>query len=130
MDWLLYDIGLRHERVKIFYSGVNDERHFDELVSSALRQFFPTSFIRNSFIKVSSHCMTYETWLADLQLLRNYSLHGPFQYFCYIHKWLTKIVVWTKIYIMWNYNHGHDVLRPFDVLPNFPITTSETKRIY
>ena len=61
MDWFLYDIGLCHERVKIFYSGVNDERHFDELVSSALRQFFPTSFIRNSFIKVSSHCMTYET---------------------------------------------------------------------
>ena len=52
MDWFLYDIGLRHERVKIFYSEVNDEKHFDELVSSALRQFFPTSFIRNSFISL------------------------------------------------------------------------------
>ena len=27
-------------------------------------------------------------------------------------------------------NHGHNILRLFDVLPNFPFTTSETKRDY
>ena len=27
-----------------------------------------------------------ETWLADLQLLRNFFLHGPLHYFYYIHK--------------------------------------------
>ena len=28
------------------------------------------------------------------------------------------------------YNHFDNILRPFDVLPNFPFTTSETKRDY
>ena len=28
------------------------------------------------------------------------------------------------------YNHFHNILRLFDVLPNFPFTTSETKRDY
>ena len=27
-----------------------------------------------------------------------------------------------------NYNHGHNILKFFDVLPDFPLTTSETKR--
>ena len=27
-------------------------------------------------------------------------------------------------------NDGHNILRPFDVLPDFPFTTSETKRDY
>ena len=27
-------------------------------------------------------------------------------------------------------NHGHNILRRFDVLPNFPFTSSETKRDY
>ena len=27
-------------------------------------------------------------------------------------------------------NYGHNILRIFDVLPNFPFTTSETKRDY
>ena len=27
-------------------------------------------------------------------------------------------------------NHFHNILRLFDVLPNFPFTTSETKRDY
>ena len=26
-------------------------------------------------------------------------------------------------------NHGHNIFRIFDVLPNFPFTTSETKRV-
>ena len=30
----------------------------------------------------------------------------------------------------WNYNHFHNTLRLFDVLPNFAFTTSETKRNY
>ena len=29
-----------------------------------------------------------------------------------------------------NYNHGHNIMRIFDVLPNFPFTTSETKPDY
>ena len=29
-----------------------------------------------------------------------------------------------------NYNHGHNILRLFDTLPNFPFTASETKRDY
>ena len=29
-----------------------------------------------------------------------------------------------------NYSHFHNNLRHFDVLPNFPFTTSETKRNY
>ena len=28
------------------------------------------------------------------------------------------------------YNHGHNIMRIFDVLPNFPFTTSETKPDY
>ena len=28
------------------------------------------------------------------------------------------------------YNHFHDILRLFDVLPNFPFTRIETKRDY
>ena len=28
------------------------------------------------------------------------------------------------------YNHGHNILRLFDILPNVPFTTSETKRDY
>ena len=28
------------------------------------------------------------------------------------------------------YNDGHNILRIFDALPNFPFTTSETKRDY
>ena len=29
-----------------------------------------------------------------------------------------------------NYSHGHNIMRIFDVLPNFPFTTSETKLDY
>ena len=29
-----------------------------------------------------------------------------------------------------NYNHGHNFLRIFDVLPNFPVTKSGTKPDY
>ena len=29
-----------------------------------------------------------------------------------------------------NYNHGHKILRHFDILANFPLTTSVTKRDY
>ena len=29
-----------------------------------------------------------------------------------------------------SYNHGHNILRFFDVLPNFPFTTIETKHDY
>ena len=29
-----------------------------------------------------------------------------------------------------NYNHGHNIMRIFDVLPNFPFTTSVTKPDY
>ena len=28
------------------------------------------------------------------------------------------------------YNHGHNIIRIFEVLPNFPFTTSETKPDY
>ena len=34
-----------------------------------------------------------------------------------------------NIYYMW-YNHGHNILRLFDNLPNFLFITSETKRDY
>ena len=30
---------------------------------------------------------------------------------------------------MWNYNHGHNIMKIFDVLPNFPFTTSERSLI-
>ena len=29
-----------------------------------------------------------------------------------------------------SYNTGHNILRPFDVLPNFLFATNETKRDY
>ena len=29
-----------------------------------------------------------------------------------------------------NYKHGHNIMRIFNVLPNFPFTTSETKLDY
>ena len=28
------------------------------------------------------------------------------------------------------YNHGHNIMKMFDVLPNFPFTTTETKPNY
>ena len=31
------------------------------------------------------------------------------------------------IYSMWNYDYGHNIMRTFDVLPNFAFTTNETK---
>ena len=31
---------------------------------------------------------------------------------------------------IFDFNHFHDILRLFDVLPNFPFTTSETMRDY
>ena len=30
----------------------------------------------------------------------------------------------------WNYNHGHNIMRMFDVFPNFHFTTSERKPDY
>ena len=37
------------------------------------------------------------------------------------------ITSWTS---MFNYNHVHNILRLFDLLPNFPFTTSETMGDY
>ena len=34
------------------------------------------------------------------------------------------------IYGRYMYNHGHNILKPFDIWPNFLCTTSETKRDY
>ena len=34
--------------------------------------------------------------------------------------------IFTEI-VRSKYNHGHNIMRFFDVLPNFPFTTSETK---
>ena len=39
--------------------------------------------------------------------------------------WATEIWNWNL-----NYNQFHNILRLFDVLPNFPFTTSETIRDY
>ena len=38
-----------------------------------------TFFIRNPFIRISSHCLTatWETWTTDLQLLRNFFFTWP-----------------------------------------------------
>ena len=33
-------------------------------------------------------------------------------------------------YLKKHYNYGHSIMRTFDVLPNFPFTTSETKADY
>ena len=42
-----------------------------------------------------------------------------------------KLWSWSlKFFIKLFYNHGHDILRLFDVLPNFSFITSETKRDY
>ena len=59
-----------------------------------LYKYFPQFFIRNPFIRISSHCLTatQKTWLADLQLLRNFFLHDPLHYFYYIHKKWFKIL--------------------------------------
>ena len=83
------------KNIKIFYSEVNDEKHFNYLVSNKLCQFLSMFFIR-----ISSHWLTEETWLADLQLLRNLFFIYMVFYFYYIHKkWFKKILVWTNIYI-------------------------------
>ena len=37
-----------------------------------------------------------------------------------------KVFVWEN----WSYNQFHKILRLFDVLPNFPFTTSETMSDY
>ena len=34
------------------------------------------------------------------------------------------------MYGFWTYDHFHNILRPFDVLLNFPFTTSEAMRNY
>ena len=36
----------------------------------------------------------------------------------------------TSVKKMTNYNHGHNIMRIFDVLPNFPFTASGTKSDY
>ena len=36
----------------------------------------------------------------------------------------------SKIVLYFVSNHFHNILRLFDVLPNFPLTTSETMRDY
>ena len=36
----------------------------------------------------------------------------------------------TRIPSFLYYNHGHNIMRIYDVLPNFPFTTSETKPDY
>ena len=38
-----------------------------------------------------------------------------------------KKFIFTKVVY---YNHGHNIMRIFYVLPNFPFTTSETKPDY
>ena len=38
-------------------------------------------------------------------------------------------LIWSKIYIG-VYNYFHNIFRLFDILPNFPFTTSETIRDY
>ena len=38
-----------------------------------------------------------------------------------------KNISWDALVI---YDHGHNILKLFDVWPNFPFATSETKREY
>ena len=43
----------------------------------------------------------------------------------------TNILQWWKLAQLYiTYNHFHNILRLFDVLPNFPFPTSETMRDY
>ena len=44
-----------------------------------------------------------------------------FMYTYHVDKYLLKVL---------DYNHGHNIMRIFDVLLNFPFTTSETKPDY
>ena len=41
----------------------------------------------------------------------------------------TKLPVYVDL-LLKNYNLGHNISRLFDVLPNFPFTTSETNQDY
>ena len=43
---------------------------------------------------------------------------------------VVKFYLFFSILKAWNYNLGHDILRRFDVLPNFSFATSETNRDY
>ena len=57
-------------------------------------------------------------YIGFSQLLPSFFIHGK------------NIVVWLSVINFHIYNHGHNILRIFDVLPNFPFTTSETKPDY
>ena len=46
------------KNINIFYSEVNDEKKFDELVSNTLFQYFPTFFKRNPFMGTFSSYLT------------------------------------------------------------------------
>ena len=45
-----------------------------------------------------------------------------------VHVWRYKKYHYFKFAYSSNYNHGHNVLRLFDIWPNFPFTISEMKR--
>ena len=40
------------------------------------------------------------------------------------------LILEEKIFLLYSYNHFHNILRLFDVLTNFPFTASETMRNY
>ena len=44
-------------------------------------------------------------------------------------KEIFSVFIWGPI-VNLTYNHFHNILRLFDVLPNFPVTLSETMREY
>ena len=80
---------------------------------------------RAIFLKMSIFCLFYHTkvflWYATW-IKKHISITYLFYYICIYVNFLI-----NKYYV--NYNHGHNIMRIFDVLPNFSFTTSETKRI-
>ena len=61
---------------------------------------------------------------TEVVLLRNFCKTPILNNFCVrlLLNWLLEVIVF------WIYNHFHNILRLFGVLPNFSFTTSETMR--
>ena len=76
-------------------------------------------------LKVISHKQYGFPTENQVQFKSNQSRNKSFYSVEKLLKWLI-----IKLSLTIFHNHGHNILRLFDVLPNFPFTTGETKRDY
>ena len=100
-----------------------NKKHFEdeELPHELFLTMRQTTKLRNAF----ANNMSTDTKLSKVQISKIIQSGGFFgSRFANLGK------KHNKCCYSFSYNHGHNILRIFDVLPNFPFTTSETKPDY